>query len=331
MTTNSDPSSGSNEDTELLNTGSIDDNNASAPSAEKEVTGAKPESLLDAVKSVLDPAKDKAKSPTADKDNLGKDSKAKAEGADKDDGTQAKQEETRLDKHPRFKELVAERNNLRAQNEDYQQIQSFMARENLSVNEVTKGFQIMAAMKNNPAEALKMIAPHFEQLQQFIGDKLPADLQERVNDGYLDAQSAKELAFRRNQEGLHQAKFQQHDQRQSQQAQQYEQAQQQRAREDMGTAVTQWEESVKARDADYPQKAKLVETAYRVLMQQAPPKTQHEAVQLAERALAEVNEQTRAFRQQKQQVRGPRSTNSSTSATAAPKTLKEAILLGLRK
>ena len=55
-------------------------------------------------------------------------------------------------------------------------------------------------------------------------------------------------------------------------------------------AVNSWEEATRKRDADYAQKETFIGDRYRVLIAQTPPRTTAEAVQLAERAYADVNE-----------------------------------------
>lgn len=322
MTQNSESSSDSHAEP--------DDKQASAPSTETQDQGAKPESLLDAVKSVFEEGRG-AKSPAAKEDTTVRNSDEANPDAATDDGTEKAPKDDRFDKHPRFQELVSERNQLRENVQDYERIQSFMKANSLSVDDVSMGFRIMAAFRNDPAGAFEMLQPHLEVLQQFTGDKLPDDLSDRVQNGYIDAQTAKELAQRRNMDQLRQSRGREQQERQTHEQEAQRMESQQRSQHDMGQAVAAWENGIKLRDADYPAKAKLIETQYRVLMQAAPPRTQQEAVAMAEQAYAEVNEQTRAFRAVKPAIRGPKSTNSSTSAKAAPTSLKEAIALAARR
>ena len=94
-------------------------------------------------------------------------------------------EDVPFHKHPRFKEVIDQRNKYREGAEQYEQITGFLAQNNLSAEEAAQGFQIMALMKNDPAAALDALSPFVQQLGIQSGITMPGDIQSKVEDGYL--------------------------------------------------------------------------------------------------------------------------------------------------
>src|SRR3546814_12812110 len=56
----------------------------------------------------------------------------------------------------------------------------------------------MAMIKVDPAGALKALEAKADEIRQFLGEKLPDDLQKEVEDGTISEGRAKELAQARN-------------------------------------------------------------------------------------------------------------------------------------
>ena len=67
-------------------------------------------------------------------------------------------------KHPRFKEVIDQRNSFRDRAEQYDKITDFLDTNNLSAEEAAQGFQIMAMMKSDPKAALDALNPFVQQL-----------------------------------------------------------------------------------------------------------------------------------------------------------------------
>src|SRR3546814_2585723 len=68
----------------------------------------------------------------------------------------------------------------------------------LSPAEAAEGFTVMAMIKVDPAGALKALEAKADEIRQFLGEKLPDDLQKEVEDGTISEGRAKELAQARN-------------------------------------------------------------------------------------------------------------------------------------
>lgn len=265
-----------------------------------------------------------------DADAEDSDGKAEKEDADAEDADPAeseaedeeREEDVPFHKHPRWQQMVKERNEYRDQLQDfqpkaeqYQQIERFMETENLSSQEVAQGFQIMALMKNDPAQALEQLRGHVENLQGFVGERLPDDLQEEVDEGFITSDRAREVARLRNQSQFNANRAAQTEQR-SQQERQQQQAQ--AVQEQQRSAVDSWQEQTATRDADFKRKQPFVFRELALLATRTPPRNSQEAVALAEKAYKTVNEQMRAFAPRKPEIK-PSSTSDRASAnTAAP-------------
>ena len=147
-------------------------------------------------------------------------------------------EDVPFNKHPRFKKLIEERNSYKQGANQYNQIQSFLDQNSVSADEAATGLQIMALMKNNPAEALKALQPYVENLSVVTGSKIPQDIQSKVDDGYLDEDAARELSVSRMEA-----------QRQKQMREQLEQqnaaSTEQQNKSYLAQTVTTWEEKTR--------------------------------------------------------------------------------------
>ena len=106
-----------------------------------------------------------------------------------------------FNKHPRFQKLIAEKNELKelsnkykTDSEQFNKITDFIKLNNLSAKDAVEAFKMMAALRNNPEEGYKMLQGHLERIGNVTGRNLPKDIQEKVDDGFLDEDAAKELS-----------------------------------------------------------------------------------------------------------------------------------------
>ena len=138
----------------------------------------KPVSLLDAIKSAAAKQVD-AKSSNAESNGKSEtsesetDPKSSLDDAAKEKAKSDVTEKLPFHNHPRWKEIVSERDTLKPKAEQFEKITSFMSSNGLTTQEVAEGFQIMALMKTNPAEAHKKISEYKATLDVYVGDKLP--------------------------------------------------------------------------------------------------------------------------------------------------------------
>jgi len=281
----------------------------------------KPTSLLDAVKRAVQKPADADSSTVETNGASAKDAKSPAPGLDdpaKDKARAEADQKLPFHNHPRWKEVVAERDAYRSDAGEYRKITTFMSQNGLTNEEVIEGFQIMALMKTNPAEAHKRISHYKAQLDEFVGEKLPEDISKKLEEGYIDDATAKELAALKAEKNL--------------QAQRQQYAAEQHAlsvQADIHGAVVNWEQQMKVKDPDWSAKQDLVIDQVKLMLASEKPSTTKEALALVERAHSIIKERLSRFAPQRRPVTTVSSATSSANANAVPKSLKEAVLLGV--
>jgi hypothetical protein len=298
------------------------------------------ETLLDAITSAADGGENAddadANDPDSDANQDGKkdadpaNNGAKDEQGNADDQSGDKPEP--FHKHPRWQEMVRERDTLRDQAEglkpraeEYDKITTFMEQNELSVQEVAEGLQVVAMMKNDPVRARGILAKRMESLDEFAGYRLPQDLQAEVNDGVISEERAQELAGLRNQTKFQSDRTEQRTQ-QDQQDRQRDNAQQ--IIQGQQAALRTWEADVQKSDPDYTRIQRFVTKELRYLVQQRPPRNNEEAVGLAKQAYKTVKDELKAVVPQRPSVApGPTSRQSggSSSQGQAPESFMQAI------
>lgn len=284
----------------------------------------KPGNLLDAVKNAAEKAKADAESSTVGTKGAPDAPADQAEPkASLDDTTQGKRKADAAEKvpfhnHPRWKELVSERDSLRGDADQFRKITTFMQTNGLTNEEVVEGFQIMALMKTNPAEAHKKISEYKAKLDPFVGEKLPDDVARRVAEGYIDEDTAKELATLKAERNLIE---------QRQQAAREQEAV--AAKGAIRNVVVNWEQQMKAKDPDWSAKQELVTDQVKLMLQAEQPSNPEEALALVERAHSIIAERLRRFAPRRQPVTAVTSATSSATAVPLPKSLHEAIRAGI--
>lgn len=229
--------------------------------------------------------------------------------------------------HPRWKSVLAERDSLKADATQYQQIQTFMETNNLQADEVAEGYEIMALIKRGDTEsiqkALAWFEPRVSYLKQQLGQELPEDLQEKVDIGQLDEDDAAEMArLRAVNARTEQQTAAQREQSAAEQAAEAARAQSVK----MASAVQAWEDRTKASDPDYAKKSRMVEAEVlaEVTRTGKRPATEEEAEALVARAYGIVNEHFKALLPTPRQIT-PSPASVAANTSAAPTTLKEAI------
>lgn len=253
------------------------------------------------------------------------------------ENAQPKTEQTKPDgvepfhDHPRWKELNAERASLRTEldqtrpeAEQYRKVTGFMANNGLSADEVATGFSMMARIKAGDTSVIAELDKYRNALLSISGDVLPKDLQEKVDQGLIDADSAKELARLRigHTAATHQL---------GQTAEERRQANVRVLATEMQSAVVQWEQSEVSRNPDYPNLAPLVRDRAQVIMndqiaQGRGPVSAADAVAIVRQAYSDVHGHlTTKLLMQRQPMRARSFTSRpANAAPAPPKTMMEA-------
>lgn len=267
--------------------------------------------------------------------------------AEKSDDAEGEQQDGRekdklppFHEHPRWQEMVRERNTWREQaqhNEayagEYRKIEQFMQQSGLQADEVAEAIRLSALIKSDPIKARERLAHEMERLDSFAGYKLPKDLQADVEDGMISADHARELAALRNQHQFTRQQVQQRERQLQQTQQQYQQRElQQQANtvlQQQRDAVRSWETQLRERDPDYGRIQPFVFKELRLLVSENPPRTQDEAVSLAKTAYQNVKtEMRRVTGRRDERAPGPRSTQSSapSGASAKPESFMDAVM-----
>lgn len=301
----------------------------SSPAADKD---AKKESLLDVVKTAFE-AKDPANSslakaqsdpaPDQPNDAQGKDSQVQKDGPEA-------QPDLPFHNHPRWKAMIAERESLKPAAEQYGKITQFMKTNGLTPQEMAEGMTVMALMKTNPAAAYQQLQGYVNNLARFTGDVLPPELKAKVDEGLTDPETAKRLAQLEAEREFSYAR--QLEEQQRIQAEQEAVARQMAAdnSNQMVAAVMRWEQAERAKDPDWAQKYEMVQDRVKALLAMQPARNPSDAIQIAQRALADVNARLRPLAGRTMPLRTPASSLSSVSTTPAPRSLADLVRMGLQ-
>ena len=284
--------------------------------------------LLDVVKAAYEKGK-----PDSDSSNEGDHSKP-AEHSNSDaklvqDDSQQKDNSDRpaeklpFHNHPRWKEMITEREALKPRAEQYDKITNFMNTNGLTPEEMAEGMHVMALMKQNPVDAYKQLQGYIEKLGPLTGDVLSPDIRAKVDDGFVDEDTAKELSMLKAQRDLMESRQQQVFAQQQQQ----EVASRQRGIHD---AVLNWEQLEKAKDPDWSAKYEMVMERVNTLLVGNRPQSPDQAIEIARRALSDVNTRLRPLAGRGTTIKSPTSSLSSNQARSAPRSLDEVIRMGLQ-
>lgn len=128
------------------------------------------------------------------------------EAAGQDDGGSASQEQdgdefkdVPFHKHPRFQQLVTERNSYKVDAERHHNVQNFLDSNGLTSEEAADALVIFAQAKVDPVKAWAAVKPWVQNLLIAAGEVLPDDLRGRVENGELTLDAANEISRARAQ------------------------------------------------------------------------------------------------------------------------------------
>jgi hypothetical protein len=193
--------SASSADTDLdviadVNAEGVDVNDNGAESSDAQDVGQGERSALDVVQDVV-----KARDPAA----AGSSPEAEEEGKEADPkATQAAKEpddenftDVPFGKHPRFKQLLAQRDGFKADAERYRNVEGFLKQHGVPAEEASQALTIAAQIRNDPVLAWQTLKPIVQKLLVDAGEVLPQDLKARVEAQELTVDAANEIAKER--------------------------------------------------------------------------------------------------------------------------------------
>lgn len=220
-------------------------------------------------------------------------------------------ENTRFDQHPRFKQLIKEKNEFKARNEELESkaqqadgIVRFLDTNQLSNEEFSQGLDIMAAMKQDPEKALSALEPYVDKLRALTGSAvISEDLHQKIDEGLMDEPTGREMERLRAREKMA-------AQEKEAQALRMQQMQQQDLVNQVRSEASNWHANKAATDPDYESKRPLIDNI--IKMNQTVVTSPNDAVTAYEQAYELVN-------QTMQVARPVGSPSKPTPSTAKPK------------
>lgn len=238
-----------------------------------------------------------------------------------------------LGKIDRFKELIQERNTLRQETEEAENIKAQIAsielagkQLGLDDQQVGNLFASLVVMQEDPDRGFQMLNEVQTSLASKLGHELPSDLREKVDDGYLDEETARRIAIAEARADL-----------QKRSAEQLREQQEVERRAMSHQAITEsvnsYHKQIRESDPDYAD-PKIAEVKDRMLRQElavlvqieGQPDSVEKARALAEKAYEATNHAIKALRPAPQATQRSISGRGSVKTTAAqPKSMLEAI------
>jgi hypothetical protein len=186
--------------------------------------------------------------------------------------------------------------------------------------------ELAAAMRRGDFKTFyEGVRPYMQLAEEYLGVQLPADLQQRVNEGHMTSQAARLFARERMDRMLAESQ-------RVRQAQQYEQtttvSRQTQLANSVAAEVDRWEQAVMKADPDYVAKkqAAVQDTMWAVVREKGRPQSPEHAVAIANEALRRVNERYRSWVPPARPTSlQPRSTGKTNGAAPEARTLLEAV------
>lgn len=294
--------------------------------------GVEKKSMLDAVKAAVktekSPGSEKSEETNAN-DQADKEAKEK-DGEKPDDISEEELSAMTPNAQRRIRELndrmkaaEAETEAVKGKAENFDQVVGFMQKSNLTSDDVNNGFEIMAAIKNDPQRALEMLTPVIRSLMDMTGNVMPQDLKERVEAGEISEADAMELA--RSRAGAKLSK-----EREEAQAEQRKREEAQRARQTQTqTALTSaeaWSAEKRKVDPDWDKKhPKVAEKIELRVHRDGMPKSETEMRQWLDDALKQVNDEIKAFLPTPKPNTPKNPQGASERTTGAPQNMLEVV------
>jgi hypothetical protein len=302
--------------------------------------------LLDAVKSALEvkdseadtealvDIKSKAEPSPAEGDEPEKEAVKKPDTKDdvSDDALLAALEKFKgdvpLNKIERFREVLQENKSLKGANERFRTMDATLAdigrdamKMGLSQDDMAQLFAWPRLLASDPQAAVEKLQAFTSHWQEKVGQTLPADLRQKIDDGVLDEATAKEVASLRATTALDKTRSA------AETAERERTSTAQRSKE-IHDSVNAYQAELKASDPDYtPEKHEMVVDALTALVtKNGVPTTVADARAMAKTAYDTVSKRLEKFKPPPRAVASPTvGRRLSQPAEAQPKSMREAI------
>lgn len=259
-----------------------------AESSDAQIDEGQERTSLDVVQDVVkarDPAT--GSSPDAEKEGEKADQTG-AQGAKEQDDE--KFTDVPFHKHPRFQQLLKQRDSLKVAAERMGNIEAFLDHHGVKTEEASNVLTILAQSKTDPVSAWAALKPMVQQLLVDAGEVLTHELRARVNNGELSEEAAFEIA-KANARGTSAQRAQETAAERQERERQQEHV---KSLRDTGNA---WAADRATKDPNFKAKESLIKKEVVWLNQtQGLPKTPAEVRARLEEAYANVNKEWRPAR-----------------------------------
>jgi hypothetical protein len=320
------------------------DDKAASPSGAQ---GESKESLLEAVMKVVKPTEDADKlklpgdeaAPASDKPQLeaaGDDAPQEEELSDDPSPEEMGRYHSRTRK--RIGKLLDERNALREQNQSLaaeaevaRGVRAYLQSNNISKEDFSILLDLGASLSRGDFDTfLAGIEPYQRLAEEATGRRLPQDLAQRVQQGHMTTDAARQFSRERSARQLAETNAERTRYVMENTQQEQRIAATQHA---ITNAVSGWEAQVRQHDPDYGMKQDAVKNLlWSVVREQGAPQSPEHAVAIANEAYRRANEMaSRMAPKPRATAPVPSSIHRSTGATAEPKSFMEAAMLGLQR
>ncbi len=205
--------------------------------------------------------------------------------------------------HPRFRQLIGQRNELKPLADKYRTIESFLTENAMSGEEATQALNTAALIKRDPEAAWAELKPIVQELLVTIGEVLPLDLKTQVQSGQMTQETAKLIAKERAKANLVKGQMSFGQAQAERQRQVAAQTAAQTAQHGVRAAVLAWETKA-TEDPDFAKKREDLQREVLFLQHRDGKPTTPEGVtkQLTD-AMKAVNKRIEASRPRRPEIR----------------------------
>lgn len=295
------------------------------------------ETILDRVRATYEKSNEATPASTAPGKSAVADDSAKSTAPE--DGKDLTPDEMKLlapRTQERFQRLTAdlkaqgkELETLKPKAAEYDKIEAFIRQNGLAPRDVQSISEIAAMLVHNPAGARARLAPIMAELDKILGNVLPADLQEQVDQGYITPEHAQALSRAQAEAGLATRRANAITESQ----QQNETITRQRAAIDSSlSAMDAWEKQTAAKDPDWHQKQSEVSNEVELAIGRESQKlgrpwfpSAQEANKLLADAYDTVNARHKRFAPKPVAITPPAAGGASPRSNPAPKNTMDII------
>jgi hypothetical protein len=172
----------------------------------------------------------------------------------------------------------------------FDEMAGFVSSTGMSHDQFVSGLNIMGWINTDPAKAYEALKPIFADLQGYMGDLLPTDLQAQVDEGRITPELAQQLTFERSERTLLEKKNSQRNQYQEQLDTQ-RQADNKVAESKVNTdrVIAGWQRNQVSTDPDFRYKAAQISDRAYVMVMAEQPATDEALLNLLNRAKGDVD------------------------------------------